>query len=1498
MAISLLPIFFILTGDQLENGISNAVQADINNPSIDSPLIYTLLEWSAASFAFFGAFVALFQFLYKRDFNVAIIGVLLFSISLFDGFHALATSRLVTANTDDQTFIYFSWSISRLAQPVAIVLSACIALWLIRNEDSNHSNRLQNINVLMLFTGGFLTTCFLVMWYSTQSSYLPAMQTENDYILKPFDILSLCFYLFAATLFWVWCNKSDHRIVFFFLLSLIPQISIELILILKTNEISPLPFYIIYLLKIFSYTIVLLGLAICFSSNTTMLSSKLKSLLTTKQNTVETLRENQTNNKNMLEIGRAKRPLGIQLPIVTFLLVMGVSLTVCLGFYYESKYLVVQSNSQKLKLRSRIITPSLDYFFSSASEEIIFLSRMSAVDGYVHAVSQKNIGETIIWRSRLENIFREALITKPHFLNISFVGTKDDGRELITIQKRRAGVYSLPASKFQQKTSQEYFRETSGLSPGEIYFSRAELQKSDGKPIEPYSPIIHVSTPIYDSNTGTLFGMIVIALDFNDLILNITGKISSDNQLYIANSEGDFLHHKNPKKSFAFEHGKTSRIQNEFPQLMHAIEKKLQEHTIIDFAKEEDVPLSAIYSYFPLKKYGSNHPIHLLLVADSQQWIDEISNYRNRAFLIGLSLSFLSFAVAILVSRRLVNPLEEMANSAQFYEYTGTINNLPIRSKNEIGVLARSFHNLLEKINSSLKIQKQSADKAHEAKAHLQSILDSAADAIITTDHHGNIISFNKAAERIFLHKESDLNDASFSSLLLEECKQDLALVYQQLDEMGEEESLRLEKEMLGCRADGTSFPFHLSISKLQTNTDTIFTSIIRDITEWKALEEERTEALLKAEESTKLKSEFLASMSHEIRTPMNGILGMLGLLKKSPLDDNQRHKLRLAQSSAESLLSLINDILDFSKIEAGKLDFEKIDFDLRAMLGDLAESLAPRVQEKGLEIILDLTHVNHSIVIGDPSRLRQILLNLIGNAIKFTDRGEIVVRAKLEEQHDNKLTLNCSVSDTGIGINEQKIGKIFGTFTQVDASTTRKFGGTGLGLAIVKQLCELMGGHISVKSTVGIGSTFSFSILLEKSNRSTLVRPNVDITGKSVIVVDDNAINREVLSDQLQIWGARVKEADNAFVALKAIEETFLDKEKPKFDIAFLDMQMPSMDGAELGKLIRAKARNNSMKLIMMTSMGASNDAEYFAKIGFDAYFPKPTTTEDLFTALQVLMENHQTLKEIQPILTSHHVKEINQNNNKISTTSHNILVAEDNLINQDVINDLIGDLGHKVKIANNGLEAIAILKESTAQEYALILMDCQMPELDGYESTRLIRNGAAGDIYKDIPIIALTANAMIGDKEKCFSAGMNDYMTKPIDFDVLESTLNTWLSKAEEKQNLTNKKKVWDLDSALNRVRGKENKLKMLVNVFLRDIPKQIADLQNRIEAGEFDEVNDLAKSVKKVALNLSADQLAETADQLAQAKSTENMESLGSKLANQNSSLIDELKKFADK
>jgi PAS domain S-box-containing protein len=545
-----------------------------------------------------------------------------------------------------------------------------------------------------------------------------------------------------------------------------------------------------------------------------------------------------------------------------------------------------------------------------------------------------------------------------------------------------------------------------------------------------------------------------------------------------------------------------------------------------------------------------------------------------------------------------------------------------------------------------------------------------------------------------------------------------------------------------------------------------------RDITQGTRLVAEMRAAREAAEAANRSKSEFLANMSHEIRTPINGVLGMAELLQDTQLDHTQRDYARTIHESGKALLTVINDILDFSKIEAGKLDIEQVDIDLRSTIEDVARLIAFQAHRKRLELTLDIDASLPAAVKGDPGRLRQILTNLGGNAVKFTAVGEVAIAVTLVESGAEGTLVRFEVRDTGIGIPPDRIDRLFQPFSQVDASTTRQFGGTGLGLSIVRRLVELMGGQCGVSSVPGSGSTFWFTLPFAATEQVLSQRARLPqaLKDRRILVVDDNQTNLKILAAQMERCGVQAVCVSSAATALEALRSAVT--EGRPYEVALLDHDMPDIDGSQLGRTINADPTLNSVRLVLLTSSGQPGESSHFSRMGFAGYLLKPVSHGDLVDTLSIVLGGAADDRGVpNPAIVTHsELLAMRAREKRV-----HVLLAEDNLVNQKVAAKLLEKLGHRVDIAANGKEAVRAWENG---HFDVILMDCQMPEMDGYEATRQIRHRELPS--HRTPIIALTAHAMKGADDDCRAAGMDGYITKPIDSELLRSTIEHFCAAA----------------------------------------------------------------------------------------------------------------------
>jgi len=767
--------------------------------------------------------------------------------------------------------------------------------------------------------------------------------------------------------------------------------------------------------------------------------------------------------------------------------------------------------------------------------------------------------------------------------------------------------------------------------------------------------------------------------------------------------------------------------------------------------------------------------------------------------------------------------------------------------------------------------------------ARYEHLMKQANDIIILGDEDQRVVEANDRAVEAYGYSLEELLALRMPDLVMPD---GVAALKERMKELELKGSY--VRETTYRRKDGSVFPAEVSGRAVCLEGKKYVQIMVRDISERKQAEEalhlakKQTEATnrelehavrranrlaLQAQSANQAKSEFVANMSHEIRTPMNGVIGMTGLLLDTDLDPEQRDYAETVRTSAEALLSVVNDVLDFSKIEAGKLEVENLDFDLRTTLEDMSDLLAMRAHEKSLEFTTLVEPQVPSLLRGDPGRLRQVLTNLVGNAIKFTDQGEVALNVSMEWEDEGTARLRFAVRDTGIGIPADKLEALFEPFTQADASTTRRFGGTGLGLSISKRLVELMHGQIGVTSTPGEGSTFWLTAQLDKQTAGAGevrgARPAAEenllasIEGVRILAVDDNPTNRKVIAGMLKPWGARHVEVEGARQALDALKSAA--REGDSYRIAILDMQMPEVDGEMLGVMIRKNHALDGTALVMMTSVGSRGDAARLEKAGFAAYLTKPVKQSQLFDCLVTVLNRGSGVAapKASRIITRHSLTDQ-------AKRGVRILLAEDNLVNRKVALATLEKLGYHADAVANGLEALTALE---TLPYDIVLMDVQMPEMDGFEATLRIRDPKSGVRNHTVPIVALTAHAMAGDREKCLDAGMDDYLTKPLRPDDLGQAIERWTSGGK-KTSVTAEPPMppseppapvpgervrdasgplFDREVLLRILGGDKELASEIITEFLTDARRQLQALRETAASGGADELRRQAHGLK---------------------------------------------------
>ncbi len=770
----------------------------------------------------------------------------------------------------------------------------------------------------------------------------------------------------------------------------------------------------------------------------------------------------------------------------------------------------------------------------------------------------------------------------------------------------------------------------------------------------------------------------------------------------------------------------------------------------------------------------------------------------------------------------------------------------------------------------------------------LQNVMDTLGEGVYMLDVDGRCTYLNREAEAIIGWTSEELRGKKLHDVIHAQLPDGTPVA---------EADCPVHKSMLAKKVfrsemdyfqhkNGIVFPIAIVASPM-LDGDEIIGSVaaFQDVSERKFTERELLSAKEAAEAASRAKGDFLATMSHEIRTPMNGIIGMTELALDTELSDEQREYLSLVKSSADALLCIINDILDFSKIESGKMELEPVDFDVRSLFVAVEKSLALRAGQKGLELVYDVDGEIPAVLVGDQGRLRQILINLLGNAIKFSDKGAVALRMRLLKSVGSAVTVRIDVADQGIGISPEQQAYIFDAFTQADTSTTRKYGGTGLGLAISSQLVAAMGGQLTVTSELGQGSVFGFTVTLPVADVQGVSYDSLDLKGLSALIVDDNSTNRHLLMHMLAHWGMQPVAAENANSALQLANHA-QDTGCP-YDVMLLDAMMPEMDGFELAEnLPKRPVATRGVVMMLSSSSRLREDGLRCKKLGISAYLTKPVEPDDLLCAIKNALGT-QAVRAAAVMTTA-----VDAQNSK------HILLAEDNLVNQKLAVAILEKWGHQVVLANNGIEALAQLDRQT---FDVILMDMQMPQMGGLEATRLIREGEVGT-GRHTPIIAMTANAMNEDRQRCLDAGMDDYLSKPLDTEKLRALLQGVATDRENDLSANSMvETVFDYAAALAQV--DEWVIETIGQAFLDETEPQMAAMNQAIEAGDTETLRRSAHTLRGLVGNFNARRLEEIAgkiEELAEGKESLELIDLFAKFQAEmntfNAALIDRLARMA--
>jgi PAS domain S-box-containing protein len=972
------------------------------------------------------------------------------------------------------------------------------------------------------------------------------------------------------------------------------------------------------------------------------------------------------------------------------------------------------------------------------------------------------------------------------------------------------------------------------------------------------------------NDQGKLLGVVMVSLDVSplEMLISDTTGLGRTGEVLVGRSVENEIHYLFPSRN--------TREVIVSADSVTAMQRATQDESGLGTSTYRDVEVLSAYQ--PVGYQPGFQSWGLVAKLDSSEAYEPVVRLRRVLFILEGVLLVAGVLFSFLVARKLTRPIMQLADTAAAVAGGDLSARAAVRSRDELGALGEAFNHMASALAQSYaSLEKRverhtqelaSADKELEqeiggreraerslaaAHARLRSVLDAATQvSIIATDVTGTITVFNSGAEQMLGYRAEEMIG-----------KQTPAIIHlaSEMVQRGEELSRKVGHPVEGfdvfvtyareheferrdwtyVRKDGSHITVSLVVTAVRDADDKIvgFLGVAEDVTDQKRAEMELRQAKEAAEAANRAKSAFLANMSHEIRTPMNAIIGMTELVLDTDLTAEQREFLDCVAESGEALLDVVNDILDFSKIESGRLVLETATFDLHDNIGDTMKSLAFRAHRKGLELAYRVCPEVPQMVVGDRTRLRQILVNLVGNAIKFTDSGEVLLEVDRQTRRNGEVVLHFSVKDTGVGIAKEQQAAIFEVFRQADSSTTRRYGGTGLGLTISSRLADLMGGHIWVESEVGLGSIFHVTARFGLADSEAAVPADIfaeDLDGVRVLVVDDNATNRRILEETLRGWKMEPICASGAQEALQLMQRAH-SGDQP-FQVVLTDSHMPGVDGFTLAQQIRQDEGVGSTVIMMLTSGDRPGDISRCEELAIASYMLKPVKRSELYEAILMgLGSRVPARKETKrpTAVAEHRIRPLR------------VLLAEDSLVNQKLAIALLEKRGHSVRVANNGREAVAAVE---SQDFDLVLMDVQMPEMDGLEATAVIRQKEA-QTGNRIPIIAMTAHAMKGDRLRCLHAGMDGYVSKPIRvaqlLDAMRSVLGPDPGGADSESEPSSTDEIVDWDQALDALGGDPNLLKTLTESVIEEAPRMIDAVRRSVADGDGERLQLTAHTLK---------------------------------------------------